>query len=293
MEAMPAQGKFLFSFFIVAAIFLFLPRVAQAVISINITSSPTEARIGEEFTVSLSMDGLEPETSYYIKSRIGKTSSEMNKGETFNESTSRWLGDTDAWTNFPIILSNSEGSSSANLKSRAKSTAELGENLLAIRLRKVGASSNAGDSNTVTINLFEAPTPAPSPTPTPQPTLTPTSSSSLTPTPTPKSPTPTPKPPTATPTQKSSPSTSTQVPTSTPTPKPVKLTATIGGEILGGEESSPGAFYPWEASEEAKSNPESNPSFKNPQLPKIFLILGGLAFLACGIILAWRREKTS
>ncbi|PIS13997.1 hypothetical protein COT65_01160, partial [Candidatus Shapirobacteria bacterium CG09_land_8_20_14_0_10_47_13] len=80
--------------------------------------------------------------------------------------------------------------------------------------------------------LFEEvaePTPPPEPTATsaPEPTNTP-------------APTSTPKPPTSTPTLK-------------PTIKPTATaTATTSGEILGSEESSTAAFFPWEATAEAE-----------------------------------------
>jgi hypothetical protein len=96
--------------------------------------------------------------------------------------------------------------------------------------------------------------------------------------------------PTPTPAPKSSTSTSIPTPTSnfssTPTPKPVKIAATLSGEILGEEESSPGAFYPWEATEEAGVNQESTPSAKNKLLPKIFLG-GGFIFLFVAAFWIW------
>lgn len=68
-----------------------------------------------------------------------------------------------------------------------------------------------------------------------------------------------------------------------PTKKPAVKTASDSGEVLGEEESSPAAFYPWEATEEEKINQESTPSAKNKLLPKIFLGAGfsflfGVAF---------------
>jgi len=255
---MPALKRFLFFSFIALAIFLFSPKKVSAAISITIDSSPSQARIGEEFTISVSMAGLEVGVSYYIKSRIGKTSSQMNKGETFNTSTSSWLGDTATWTDFPTISANAEGSASASLKSRAKQSAEVGENRLTVRLRKVGASSNAGDSDPVVINLIEAPTPTPLPTPTLEPLA----------------PTPTSEPPTSTPTL-----------SPTPTPKATKVVGTtLSGEILG-EEASPEAFYPWQATQEGEEAQEATQS-KRRILPYIFLGLG-LTFLGVAAFWLW------
>jgi len=134
-------------------------------------------------------------------------------------------------------------------------------------------------------NLFvlDEPTPGSSnsytqPTPTLTPTSTPTSSPEPTNTPTPK-PTPTSKPSTPTPTTK----------TATPTPTPTKTTATTTGETLGEEEVATSAFYPLEATEEAKASLEATPSFKNRWLPKIFLGLGFI-FLFSAAFWVWYTQ---
>lgn len=187
-----------FVWLIFLTFFLFLGQVWAAII-IQISSYASEVTIGSDFNVSISASGLEPGASYYFKSRIGKTSSEMTKGETYNPSSSSWLGDSDVWTEFPAFAANSEGSSSATLKARAKSSAETGQNNLVVRLRKIGASSNAGDSDAITINLLSAP--LPSETPTPLPTTTSLPEPTTTPIPVTKTPTPTSKKPTPAPSQ--------------------------------------------------------------------------------------------
>lgn len=109
------------------------------------------------------------------------------------------------------------------------------------------------------------PTPTPIPTSTPQPTSA--SGPSDTPTPIPN----TPKLSTPTPTSTSH---------LTPTPKSTKKTeATLSGEVLG-EESTPAAFYPWEATEEAEASAEASPSGKNRWLSKVFLGLGFILLFA-------------
>jgi hypothetical protein len=82
---------------------------------------------------------------------------------------------------------------------------------------------------------------------------------------------------------------STLIPTSTPIPKPIKIAATLSGEILGEEESSPGAFYPWEATEEATVNQEGTPSSQNKLLPKIFLG-GGFLLLFATALWVWYTQ---
>jgi hypothetical protein len=92
--------------------------------------------------------------------------------------------------------------------------------------------------------------------------------------------------------------TNTPIPTSTPSPTPTKKptptlkpspTLTPAGEILGEEESSPGAFYPLEATEEGEATPEAGPSFKTRWLPKIFLGAGFL-FLFGAAFWVWYTQ---
>lgn len=82
--------------------------------------------------------------------------------------------------------------------------------------------------------------------------------------------------PTPTPTQKISP---------TPIPKKSNQTATDSGEILGEEVASFSAFYPYEATDEAKER-EATSEAKKMILPKIFLV-GGLLLLFISASWLW------
>ena len=82
--------------------------------------------------------------------------------------------------------------------------------------------------------------------------------------------------------------TPTSTPIPTPTPKAVKaMGATLSGEVLGEEEASPEAFYPWEATDEAAAAQEATAS-KKGILPLALLILG-LAFLGGAAYWGWHR----
>jgi len=64
-----------------------------------------------------------------------------------------------------------------------------------------------------------------------------------------------------------------------PSLKPIKVIGvTLSGEILG-EESTPGGFYPWEATEEAESQ-EATENAKIKSLPKIISVLGIIFLLS-------------
>lgn len=79
-------------------------------------------------------------------------------------------------------------------------------------------------------------------------------------------------------------------PALTPSPKPVEVTgATLLGKILGEEESSPAGFYPWEATEEAKSQ-EATETSRAKFIPKLFLG-SGLVFLATAGIYLWYNSS--
>jgi len=72
----------------------------------------------------------------------------------------------------------------------------------------------------------------------------------------------------------------------TPSPKPVKITgATLLGKILGEEGTSLAGFFPWEATEESKSQ-EATRAPKAKFISKLFLGLG-LVFLAVAGIYLW------
>jgi len=96
-------------------------------------------------------------------------------------------------------------------------------------------------------------------------------------------------------------STSTPTPTPTPTPtlrqtiipsltpKATIKTASKSGEVLGEEEATLSAFYPYEATEGAKEN-ETTSSAKNKLWPKIFLVVG-LLFVFAGAFWGWYNLK--
>lgn len=221
-----------------------------------------QVEIGEEFTVYFKVEGFEKNTNYYMKGRVG-VASPLDKGQTYNSNTSSWLNDSgDNWDEFPIFTTNSEGSASAQIKVRAKTSASLGDNAIVVRIRKVNIDPNYdSDQGMITIVAVPTSTPTPtssstpSPTPTPSVSSTPTPTLTLTPTPTSSSTvTPTVKP-TATPTKK---------PTASPTPSLFPVTEE---EILGVQASA--------------SLPPKTP----PSLPKILIGTGTLLLVISGGLL--------
>lgn len=257
------MNRFLFTFLILLAFFILPSKTLAA--SITITNYPSSAQIESEFTVQFNAEGLTQGT-YYGKVRIGKAGEIPNKAETKNGDS--WLGDSGvSWPEFPAFTVDESGSITGILIARAKSTADIGENSLYVRLN----NENNLDSSAVKINLEQAPTSVPTQVPTSSPTNSPTSTKAPTPT---KIPT---KAPTSTPTSK---------PTPTPKEKDEAVSVVLG------------------ESEESKPTPEPTETPKvSSQIPNnaiLFVILGLIILTVCGIlayfqfgdkILPWKKKS--
>ena len=132
----------------------------------SIVSSPSQATLDSPFDVQTSIND-DPNTSYYIKGRIGISPSTLTKGLTNNPqntSPDDWLTDNDNWSKFPTITTNNSGLWAGSLKLKTSSTATTGDNLLVFRIRKVGSTTNY-DSASKTISLSTTSSSSPTPVP--------------------------------------------------------------------------------------------------------------------------------
>ncbi len=164
--------------------FLLRPQVTQAASTVTVANPPISAQIGEVLNISVSLSGFSPSVSYYAKFRIGPSTSSLNDGETQNNSN--WYSDSSAYSNFPLINTDSSGNAAFQITGRPKtSTAQISQNYFTIRLALVSNTSDHSDSTAYSITLSPAPTSTPTPTPTPSPLPTSTPTPSLTPTPSP------------------------------------------------------------------------------------------------------------
>lgn len=266
--------------FLLFFLFLFPRSPIYAAVTITVSQPASSVAINEEFNTSFNTNGLEADTQYYGKIRLG-TSGTYTKGETKNGDT--WLGDTDSWTSFPTFTSDSSGNLNSTLVGRAKSTATLGENQLFVRLRKVGASANISPDGETVIDITQALTPTPTPSPTPTPTPVPT----VKPTPTSK--------PTSIPL-------STQ--TKTPTPKPtfnpspagkiLTMAASTVSADLDEETASSTATVAGVFAENTPASPLPNNSDRAKVMAPVLLGLSALAVAATAVSLFWiQRKKAS
>lgn len=122
--------------------------------SVFINSHPNSVTKSSEFSFDASFSAS-PSKEYYLKARIGSSSSSLTKGMTFNESNPSsdiWLTDSDSWTKFPKIKTDAAGSWSGALKAKTRDTIILGDNYLVLRIRDVVSSTNS-DSTTYPIKV--------------------------------------------------------------------------------------------------------------------------------------------
>jgi len=143
--------------------------------------------VGEDFDVEVVVDNADIGREYFIKVRIGKNTSELNKGETYSESEG-WLGDGAAWVKFPKFKTNEEGDWSGYIKARVKSGVSSGSYYLEVRLWEVEGDKKYKDSESypLTVSVSDSPASTSTPAPTNTPAKTPTPTKKLTLTPTPK-----------------------------------------------------------------------------------------------------------
>lgn len=168
-------------FCLLAVVFYLFPRNVLAQGTIVINDFPESVSSNSEFNIGFSVTGLEADTSYYAKSRLGKETADMTKGETLNDTTQQWLNDYADWITFPVFGANDQGNLIAQVKIRLKSPPEAGEYYLTIQMHRVVSGTNF-DSPSVNITITADVTPTVTNSPTPEPTAT----STPIPAPTPK-----------------------------------------------------------------------------------------------------------
>lgn len=259
---------FLLAVFSVSISFAATPNISPVSVS---TSSPI---IGDAFTLNASMSAATSGNNYYLKCRIGPNSSSLSDGQTYNSQTSQWLddtGSTGAWTDMPQITIGSDGSWQGSIQCRIKTTASDETKVIFVRAC-LNSNNSCGISfqsaNSLSLNpIFPTSTPTPSPTPTniPTPTNTPT--------------------PTKTPT-----STPTPAPTLTPTKSIIPTITTTPTEEISRTQNVLGV-----SENDKKSDSTNNAQVKSIHSEnltgKIFLLLGIISLLLCGIVIFWQNKK--
>lgn len=174
---------------------------AREVLAITISppfNLPTEVIINQTFNLQGEISGAQPGQFYYIKCRLGLSSSNLNEGQTYNLKTDSWLADTSAWIEMPYSEADNNNFN-FSLSCRVKSGAAIGDKVVFLRacLKQADGSCTNSFQSASGLNLKALAEIIPTLTPTPLLTPNPTPTIKIvTPTPTLviKLPTPTPKP---------------------------------------------------------------------------------------------------
>jgi len=187
--------------FIILTFLLFFSFVTKEVLAATV-SSPTnilsETTINQAFDIQGEITGVQAGQFYYVKCRLGLSSSSLNEGQTYNSATGSWLSDTSSWAEMPYFEM-TNNSLNFSFPCRIKQGAGPGDKIVFLRacLKQNDGSCSGSFQSTSGVILKALAEVAPTSTPTPLLTPTPTPTIQilvLTPTPTSKLPTPTPKP---------------------------------------------------------------------------------------------------
>jgi len=143
--------------FIIIGIAFYLLVSNSVYARVKISNYPSTIVIDEQSSLILT-GVLEPEMEYYFKVRIGKDSQSMNQAQTLNPiDGGSWLNDTNTWTSFPILSTDSTGSiiGPLSVDFKAKITAESGSNEILVETRNVTSESveTVSDVEDITILL--------------------------------------------------------------------------------------------------------------------------------------------
>ncbi|HEY4694550.1 MAG TPA: lamin tail domain-containing protein [Candidatus Nanoarchaeia archaeon] len=118
--------------------FYFFTPSAVAADFLKVTA-PSEILPETSFEINLEISAS-PNTSYFIKARLGKQTNDLRAGQTFNPNQNLWLSDTVSWDKFPQFQTDSDGYWVGKIQGRSTKTAPLGQNYLAVRIRTGSAN---------------------------------------------------------------------------------------------------------------------------------------------------------
>ena len=318
--------KKVFIFFSLIVLFISIsslsPTTVLAAPSIGVPSNiPPAIQIGQKFTLNGELTGVNLEETYFLKCRLGTSSSSLTEGETYNPTTDKWLSDsgsTGKWIEMPTVQT-TDPTVNITVECRIKSGVSIGDKIVFFRacLKQADGTCDVSFQSTLGTTFIATGEPTPTPTPTlaPTPTVIPTPTKDPTPTPTTKPtsiPTPTKTPtPTLTPTKAPTPtvkSSSISTPTNFPTQSLDEQVAREGGDVLptsvlgestesAGNNISPADNSQIKVSTSAKETKtlrvsQNQVGLGQNNLSKILIGIGAIFIIACGI-LAFRSYTRS
>lgn len=172
--------RFIFILAILIELFTAKSVFAAATISAP-TNVPSEVVINQTFSFNSSLTNIQTGETYFIKCRLGSSSSNLVDGQTYNSTTNSWLSDTGAWTDMPAITT-SGISVTFPIQCRVKSGSIAEQKVLYSRacLKKSDGTCGTSFQSSSGVNFIADAEPSPSPTASPTPSPSSSSSSSTT-----------------------------------------------------------------------------------------------------------------
>jgi len=156
------------------------PPAASASLETSITNLNSSASLGQNLSLSFSINSNLPDAEFYIKA-FGGVNDDYSI-ETQNNSN--WYNYNASWTDMPKIKTGSDGKYSGQITIRPKPDKETGNYRVQIKVRALPGSPEKISGITY-LSVSSTPTQTPAPTSSLTPSPTPTPSPSLTPTPEP------------------------------------------------------------------------------------------------------------
>lgn len=146
------------------------------------TNVDPEIQINQSYSFNTSLTGVQSGEVYFVKCRIGPSSSSLTEGQTYNSTIDTWLSDTGSWVDMPTVTA-TDSSINFSIQCRIKSNSTEGQKIIYTRACLKKSDGTCGTSFQSSSGIIFTAVAQSSSTPTPSPA----SSSTSTPTPSPSS----------------------------------------------------------------------------------------------------------
>jgi hypothetical protein len=153
----------------------FWTKEVLAAIVISPINVPSEVTINQTFNIQGEITGVQTGQFYYLKCRLGLSSSNLNEGQTYNSVTGSWLSDTNDWSGMPSFEV-TNNSLNFSFPCRVKPGIESGDKIVFLRacLKQADGSCNSSFQSTSGVTMKALTEIIPTSTPTSLPSSTPT-----------------------------------------------------------------------------------------------------------------------
>jgi len=136
----------------------------------------SEIPINQSFSINTNLINIQSGEVYFVKCRVGSSSSSLTEGQTYNSTTTNWLFDTDSWIDMPTVTATGS-TTNFSIQCKIKNGATEGQKIIYTRACLKKSDGTCGTSfQSASGTNFTAIAPASTPTPTPASTTDPTPS---------------------------------------------------------------------------------------------------------------------